>query len=78
MSGPQTSTESTEAVADFYEELGVERGADEGNIKRAFRALSKKLHPDVSTESDTEGSKARFIRVVAAYNTLSDPIRRAK
>lgn len=68
---------SAEAAADHYEELGIERGADAWAVKKAFRALSKKLHPDVADDNG-EKTKARFLRVVAAYSTLSDPIRRSK
>jgi curved DNA-binding protein CbpA len=64
-------------TADLYSELGVKHTADAGEIKAAFRRLSKELHPD-TCQGDPEESKDRFIRVVAAYNTLSDPIRRAK
>jgi len=62
---------------DFYTELGVRKNADQKEIKRAFRKLSKQLHPD-TCEGDPEMSKERFMRVVLAYETLSDPIRRAK
>jgi molecular chaperone DnaJ len=59
---------------DYYEVLGVPRTADDGEIKRAFRALARQLHPDVSAAADAE---QRFKEVVEAYEVLSDPERRA-
>jgi molecular chaperone DnaJ len=59
---------------DYYEVLGVQRGASGAQIKRAFRALARELHPDVSSEPETE---QRFREVAEAYEILSDPERRA-
>jgi molecular chaperone DnaJ len=59
---------------DYYELLGVARAASESEIKQAFRALARELHPDVSSEPDAE---QRFRDVAAAYEVLSDPERRA-
>jgi molecular chaperone DnaJ len=55
---------------DYYELLGVARGADEGEIKKAFRRLARELHPDVSDVPDAE---ERFREVVEAYEVLSKP-----
>lgn len=59
---------------DYYKILGVERGASETDIKKAFRKLAHKYHPDVSKEKDAE---AKFKDVNEAYQTLSDPEKRA-
>src|SRR5439155_5467213 len=55
---------------DYYEVLGVTRGVDEGEIKKAFRGLARTLHPDVSEAPDAE---ERFREVVEAYEVLSKP-----
>ena len=59
---------------DYYAILGLERGASEDDIKRAYRKLARKFHPDVSKEPDAE---ARFKEVAEAYAVLSDPEKRA-
>ena len=55
---------------DYYELLGVSRDADEREIKKAFRALARQLHPDVSSDSD---AAMRFREVSEAYEALSNP-----
>jgi curved DNA-binding protein len=59
---------------DYYEVLGVERDADPAEIKRAYRRLARKYHPDVSKEHDAE---ARFKELGEAYEVLSDKDKRA-
>src|SRR5918911_4503369 len=54
---------------DYYELLGVPRDADDAQIKKAFRQLARKLHPDVSTDPDAE---ERFKQVAEAYEVLSN------
>ena len=55
---------------DYYELLGLQRGASDGDIKKAFRRLARELHPDVSEAPDAED---RFREIVEAYEVLSKP-----
>lgn len=59
---------------DYYDVLGVARSASEVEIKRAFRNLARKYHPDVNKDSDAE---ARFKEISEAYEVLSDPQKRS-
>ncbi|MBN1237096.1 MAG: DnaJ domain-containing protein [Gammaproteobacteria bacterium] len=58
---------------DYYKIMGVARDASQDDIKRAYRRLARKYHPDVSKESDAE---ERFKEVGEAYEVLSDPEKR--
>ncbi|MCP1673160.1 curved DNA-binding protein [Natronocella acetinitrilica] len=58
---------------DYYKVLGVPRDAPQEVIKKAYRRLARKFHPDVSKESDAE---ARFKEVSEAYEVLQDPEKR--
>jgi curved DNA-binding protein len=59
---------------DYYEIMGLKRDATQDEIKRAYRKLARKYHPDVSKETDAE---ARFKEVGEAYEVLKDPEKRA-
>lgn len=59
---------------DYYEVLGVARGASAAEVKRAFRRLARELHPDVN-DHDPEAEE-KFKAAAEAYEVLSDPERR--
>ncbi len=59
---------------DFYGLLGVGRGATLSEIKRAYRRLARKYHPDINPGD--RNAERLFRRIVEAYETLSDPVRR--
>lgn len=61
---------------DFYIVLGVQRGASPGEIKRAYRRLARRYHPDINP-GDLEAA-ARFRQILDAYETLIDPDRRRR
>ncbi|MFL6743016.1 MAG: DnaJ domain-containing protein, partial [Sphingomicrobium sp.] len=61
---------------DLYQRLGVNRGASEAEIKKAYRSLAKQLHPDRNT--DKPDAAKRFAEVTQAYDLLSDKDKRAK
>lgn len=59
---------------DYYEVLGVDRGADDATLKKAYRKLAKKYHPDMNP-GDAEAEK-KFKEATEAYGILSDPEKR--
>ncbi len=63
-------------MADLYSTLGVARGADEGEIKKAYRKLAKELHPD--RNKDNPQAAERFSKVTQAYDILTDKDKRAR
>lgn len=60
---------------DYYDVLGVSRGADEDTLKKAFRKLAKEYHPDRAGDDPT--AQAKFQEINEAYDVLKDPQKRA-
>ncbi len=61
--------------ADYYQVLGVSRGCDQQEIKRAYRRLARRYHPDVCRE---DGAEDKFKEISNAYTVLSDPEKRRR
>ena len=62
------------AKRDYYEVLGIDRNADESAIKKAYRKLAKKYHPD--SNAGNPAAEQKFKEVTEAYTVLSDPEKR--
>lgn len=63
------------AKRDYYEVLGLSKGASQDEIKRAYRQLAKKYHPDINKEP---GAEEKFKEINEAYDTLSDEQKKAR
>ncbi len=64
-----------QAKRDYYEVLGIDKGASPEDIKKAFRKLAFELHPDRNKDP---GSEEKFKEISEAYAVLSDPEKRQK
>ena len=62
-------------TTDYYATLGLDKGASDAEIKKAFRKLAQQWHPDVNTDP---AAQARFKEINEAYQVLSDPERRQR
>jgi len=65
------------ADSDFYQVLGVPRDASADDIKKAYRNLARKYHPDLNPD-DKKAAEAKFKEVQEAYDTLSEPDKRSQ
>lgn len=64
------------AKEDFYKLLGVERNASDAEIKKSYRSLAMKFHPDRNADNP-EAAEVKFKQIKEAYEVLSDPKKRA-
>ena len=60
---------------DYYEVLGVAKGASEADIKKAFKKLARQYHPDLNRDNP-KAAEEKFKEVNEAYGVLSDPEKR--
>eukprot|EP00300_Choanocystis_sp_HF-7_P001462 c11180_g1_i2.p1 GENE.c11180_g1_i2~~c11180_g1_i2.p1 ORF type:complete len:123 (+),score=20.79 c11180_g1_i2:196-564(+) len=65
-------------VTDYYKVLGINRTATPREIKSAYHAMALEWHPDKYKGEDLEMAERKFHEIVVAYETLSDPEKRAK
>ncbi|ETV98581.1 hypothetical protein H310_08703 [Aphanomyces invadans] len=63
---------------DLYEILGASSGASPQDLKRIYRKLSLKYHPDKVAPEERDSAQAKFLKIANAYRVLSDPARREK
>ncbi|OEL37991.1 hypothetical protein BAE44_0000991 [Dichanthelium oligosanthes] len=74
---PLAAPPALAAAGSLYEALRVGRAATQVEIKAAYRAMAKRLHPDASRASGAAAAGA-FLEIRSAYETLSDPDARAR
>ena len=61
---------------DYYHILGVDKNASLDDIKKQYRKLARKYHPDVSKEKDKKLAEEKFKQVKEAYEVLKDPAKK--
>ena len=61
---------------DYYKELGIDRNSSQADIKKAYRSLARKFHPDLNPGNSN--SEERFKSINEAYEVLSDQVSRNK
>ncbi len=64
------------ALPDYYQQLGIASGATPGEIRRAYRSLALRFHPDKAPQNPF--AEAQFLRLKEAYEVLKDPVRRQR
>ena len=62
---------------DYYEVLGIQKGASEAEIKKAYRKMAKKYHPDMN-QDDPKAAEEKMKEVNEAYDVLKDPQKKAR
>lgn len=73
-----TTAAKGDQPSNFYQALGVDRGASAAQIRDAYRSLAKRHHPDVAQPSDAhKRNEQAFAAIARAYEVLSDPAQRA-
>lgn len=66
-------TLSIQSTKDYYAILGVKKGCSDNELKKAYRTLALKYHPDKVEEKDRDVAEKKFVEVAEAYEVLSDP-----
>ena len=61
---------------DYYKILGVRRNANDKQLKKSYRKLALKYHPDKVPEEERDAAQDKFVEISEAYNVLSDPEKR--